>query len=407
MLFAVMGMALPLFAQSAAAAAVFAPFVSRLEGEIRSNLVRISWVDSQHARGPVTLYRSTSPFDSPGPFADARLVEIPYGVQFYVDEIEAGPGQGRTIYYFAAASDEAGRIYDVPIVSTNTISIRTPPSSVPEIRETGIRETTAPQTRGISALQAVVQGDRVIISFGASAQGAENTVLYRSVHPIRQTQDLLAAVIVQTGIQSPFTDYPAAGIPYHYAVIFEDDLIRGSVQIIPGRNATEAPVQISPTGADPAGPAIRAIPLPQVSVQGAIPDLRSHPEIPAIRDLSPEALRALEMIPARPTAAPKSPRVFARDLALSRTAGEDYTLSLIVRGPFAAREWETARDQLLRFLALPRSPDVHARARFYLGQSRYFLFQPREGLFDFLAIEERYPTEAREWIQASLEMMRN
>ena len=102
----------------------------------------------------------------------------------------------------------------------------------------------------------------------------------------------------------------------------------------------------------------------------------------------------------------KKPRVFARDMTAPETGGEDYALSLIVRGPFAARNWESARDELVRFLALPRSAEAKARARFYMGQCSYFLRRPRESLFEFLSIQDKYPGEVREWIQASLDMLK-
>ena len=122
---AIIGAALPIAAQDMGTrnpgeTAVFAPIVSRLQGEVRNNLVRLSWVDSPDVRGPVYLYRSAFPFEGLIPFPGGSSVEIPYGVQSYVDEIESGA----TMYYFIAASDDRGRRYDIPIVLNNTIGIR-------------------------------------------------------------------------------------------------------------------------------------------------------------------------------------------------------------------------------------------------------------------------------------------
>jgi len=375
--------------------AVFAPFVSRLQGELRNNLIRLSWEDSPAVRGPVYVFRSDRPFERSAPLAGIRSVQVPYGVQFYVDEVEAGETE-KILYFFAVASDGAGRIFDIPIIYTNMIRMRIPAAGDIAHEELPPEPVFVPPAvpAGISSLQAVAEGNRVIITF-AQGQGTSGAVLYRSVSPIRQTADILGAVIVQMGISSPFTDYPVPGIPFYYAVILEQDLIRGMAEIIPGQNATIASVEAVPT--DPAERRrMRPMPLPPLSAQG----------VPPPRDLSPEALRALEELPPRPEAERMRPRVFARDLAVPHGAGEDFALSLIVSGPFAARNWEAARNELVGFLSLPRSAEAQARARFYLGQSYYFMRMPREGLFEFLAIQERHPAEAMVWIQAALNMLK-
>ena len=411
-----MAAALPIAAQTDSA--VSAPYVTGLRGELRNNLVRISWVDSPDARGPVYLFRSVIPFGADGPLPGSRPVEIPYGVQSFVDELE----NGDSYYYFAAAGDEIGRYFNILIPDSNTIrislaagnsvlSVHTP-DTLPE-------ETRIGPPPGISSFNAAAQSDRVIISF--TAADVKSAALYRSVRPIRATPDLLGAVIVQTGIVSPFTDRPVQGIPYYYAVIAEEDLNRGTVEIIPGGNTSLFPVEISSPGSsgpDSFGREIRAMPLPQISVQAAVPGVRINRTAISGNDiygstppaeLSTEAAMALSNIAARQQdAAPlKKTRVFARDLEAVPAGGEDYALSLIIRGSFSAKNWEAARYELLRFLALPRNPENAARARFYLGQCWYYLRQPREGLFEFLAIQDRYPAESAEWIQASLDMMRN
>jgi len=401
--------------QNPADQAVFAPFVSRLQGEIKNNLIRLSWVDSPDVRGPVYVYRSTRPFEGTDSFQGLKPVEIPYGVQYYVDEIE----NGGTLYYFVAASDETGRSYDVPIVANNYISIQIPadsyssaavtPAATGQTEKADSSQNGAGTPAGISSLKADSQGASVIITFTVSPDfsGAKSAVLYRSVQPIKEAADLLGAVIIRTEVTSPFTDYPVPGIPYYYAVIAGEDLIRGTAVIIPGSNATLTPAQVSAGGASPGGD-IRAIPLPEITVQTAIPDTSAYTGTPPSAGLSPQAAKALENTQARPQAAPefKKPRVFARDLEVPSTRGEDYTLALIVKGSFAAKNWEAARNELVRFLALPRSPEATARARFYLGQSYYFQYRLREGLFEFLAIQDRYPAEAAEWIQASLALMK-
>ena len=391
---------LPLAAQ--AETGIFAPFVTRMQGEIRNNLIRLSWVDSLDARGPVYLYRSVTPFG-----ANVSLpggIEVPYGLQSFVDEVEGGT----TYYYFAAASDETGKRYTISIPYSNTIAVRTGESGfsagIPESPPSG---SSSDLPMGISSLEAAVRGDRVVISFMQG--GAGSAALYRSVRPIRQMPDLLGAVIVQTRISSPFIDYPVPGIPYYYAVITEEDLTQGTVSITPGRNATSVPVEVSSAGPEAANRDVRAMPLPQISVQAAVPGMNAYSSAPPAMELSAQAAKALGSIQSGPAAPPslKNARVFARDLEEIPVGGDDYTLSAIIKGPFSSKNWEAARDELVRFLALPRFPETGSRARFYLGQCWYFLKYPREGLFEFLAIQGRYPAESMEWIQASLDMMKN
>jgi len=392
---------LPLNAQdegtSVPGTTVFAPFVSRLQGEVRNNLVRLSWVDSPDVRGPVHIYRSDRPFEGTGPFHGARYIEIPYGIQSFIDEIE-NPG---TIHYFAAASDGMGRSYEIPIVFTNSISVVVTSAAAPAPAVSRpAAERVLPGE--VSSMEAVVRGERVIITFTEGA--GRNVTLYRSSRPITRTQDLLGAAIIQTRIDSPYSDYPVPGIPYYYAVIAEDDLIRGAIEIIPGRNATRNPVEVlSGVTRDRD---IRAMPLPQISLQAAVPGMNAYNETPPPVQLSAEAAKALGSAPAQREVVLKKPRVFARDMEIA-AAGDEHTLSSIVNGSFGAKNWGVARDELIRFLLLPRNPEITARARFYLGQCYYFLRQNREGLFEFLAVRDRYPAEAMDWIQASLDIMKD
>jgi hypothetical protein len=397
----------PLAAQIAGRGeAVFAPFVSRLQGEVKNNLVRLSWMDSSDVRGPVYIYRSSTPFEESGGHFGSLPAEIPYGTGAYIDEVE---GFG-TFYYFAAASDERGKRYDIPLSSINSVVVEVRSGGAPQAGaggNTASGGTVVPEAAGgISALEAAAQGDGVALTFWAG--DVKSAVLYRSVQPLRQTSDLLGALIVQSGIRSPFTDYPVRGVPYYYAVVSEDDLIRGTVEIFPGRNATQMPVEAGSGAAlASADREIRPLPLPQVSLEGALPNMNAYAETPKRLDLSPQAAKVLDT-PARSSLplVQKKPRAFARDLEVIPAGGEEYALSALVRGPFLAKRWDTARDELVKFLALPRSPAVEGRARFYLGQCHYFLGQSREGLFEFLAIQDRYPDEAAEWIQAALDKLR-
>ena len=100
-----------------------------------------------------------------------------------------------------------------------------------------------------------------------------------------------------------------------------------------------------------------------------------------------------------------NPRVFLSDLEPFQRTADDHALTALVRGSFAARDWEAAKYDFIYFLTVPRSPETRSRARFYLGQCLYFLQEPREGLFEFLTVQDRFPYEIAEWIQAVYNMM--
>ncbi|MDR1278784.1 MAG: hypothetical protein LBK02_08535, partial [Treponema sp.] len=392
------------FSQTDSEDLIFAPFISHLSVEVKNNLVRLSWQDSPDVRGAVYIFRSLRPLE-PGPVpGNIRPVEVPYGAQSYIDETE---GAG-TVYYFVAASDEQGTRYDIFIPYTNTILVSTNgPEEVLPL--TASEQNLRPVESGIFGLEARVAGEGVIISYRVANQG-KNTVLYRSVQPLQNTADLLRAVIVQSGLIVPFTDYPVPGIPYYYAVIFEDELIRGNVGIYPGHNATIQPVEI-PSGAGRAGlpgsqQAIRSMPLPLISINKAVPGSDRYSESPSQSPLGPDAAKAVASIPRVKTNPPalKKPRAFSRDLE-APAGGEEAQLRHIVQGPFVKRDWQNAQAELLRYLSLPRSGPSEARARFYLGQTYYFSGNNREALIEFLMVQTQYPEETKEWINAILAVM--
>jgi hypothetical protein len=332
-----------------------------------------------------------------------KPVEVPYGTQSYIDETEGGG----TVYYFAAASDELGRRYDVFIPSNNTVSVNIsgPPGESPAPAMAAERPAR-PAEPGISGLEARVEGEGVVISYRSPA-GNRHIILYRSGQPLRTTADLLRAVIVQAGVRAPFTDYPVPGIPCYYAAVFEDDLIQGNVELVPGYNATVQAATVPPeeggTGLAGAGRTMRAMPLPLISIYNAVPGSDSYSEIPAPEPMSPEAAKAVENIQKAKPNPPelKKPRAFRRDLEPS-AGGEESVLRDIVQGPFAKQDWEASQTELLRYLSLPRSKLSEARARFYLGQAYYFSGSNRDALVEFLMVQSQYPEEANEWITAVL-----
>jgi hypothetical protein len=383
------------FAQDARTGnAIFSPFVSQLTAETRNNLVRLSWIDSRDVWGPVYVFRSVRPFTGTNP-PDLKPVELPYGAQSYVDETE---GSGN-VYYFVAASDTQGQRYDIFIPFNNMTAVTFPDSSREEPVQGRGPVIRVPET-GISGITTLVQGETVLVSWQITG-AAKKTVLYRSRRPIRQVSDLLNAAIVLSGGRSPFVDYPVPGAACYYAVIFEDELTTGSIGIYPGSNATIQPVEIK--NAAQAAPSMRPLPLPALSAYNTVPGGDYYTEVPKPSLLSESAAKALENVRrAKPDLpARKRPRAFAGDLE-TPSGGEESALRSIVQGSFSNREWQTVEGELIRYLSLPHSANVEARARFYLGQAYYYTGKNREALIEFLFVQSWYPKEANEWIEATL-----
>jgi hypothetical protein len=248
--------------------------------------------------------------------------------------------------------------------------------------------------------------DRIIIIYDVfadpSGQG-RNAILYRSMHPILQPQDLLNAIIVQTGISSPFIDFPVPGISWFYAVIFEDEISSGNVRIRPGVNVSVSPVAITYEQAYERS--LRPIPLPLMTLRNTMPEgfFSGIPEPTSLRSESLDILRNIQM-PDRIPIALKNPRVFAVDLE-APTVGEESALFQIITEYFINSEWENARISLQHYLSVPRSKEVEIRARFYLGQALYYTKMFREALMEFLVFRAHHPEEAASWIQAVLKAM--
>jgi hypothetical protein len=265
----------------------------------------------------------------------------------------------------------------------------------------------APAEPAISAIEARIEGDSVIISY-KTADTAKNAVLYRGVRPMERIEDLLNAVIVQSGISSPFVDYPVPGIPYYYAVVFGEDISGGRAVLRPGYNTTRTAAEVAPgqhrVGLPEPQREIRSMPLPLISLYTAVPGAEGLGEPPPPAPLSPEAAKAVGSIQTperRAPAAVRRKRAFDQDLEVP-AGGEEYSLRSIVQGSFTKGDWKNSIEELLRYLSLPRSRASEARARFYLGQAYYFSGAPRKALFEFLFVQPLYPEEAREWVQASL-----
>jgi hypothetical protein len=391
------------------------PAIAGQEGEIpgivitdldlmtRNNLVRLTWKDASEALGPVYIYRSSRPFDSSLsaiPFGVQRPVEVPYGVESYIDDAESSGW----VYYFIAASGAAGDPYILIIPEINTAAA--------EIRPPQAAEAPPPSRGpgGIYGLEIRQEGEGVVIRYQTNSNA--NTVLYRSVKPITHTTDLLSAVIVQSGLTPPFADYPVPGIPYYYAVIFEEELRRGNVGIYPGYNATIRAVELQAERVGlPQAAELRPLPLPLMSLNYAVPGIDNFSELRNPIPLGLNAAKALGSLRrVQPPDAPsRASRAFSQDLETGTqgVTAENLALRTIVQGPFARGDWETSRRDLDRYLSGHRSVISEARARFYRGQCLYFTGACQEAFYEFLLVRNYFPVEVNEWMEACLELLVN
>jgi len=391
----------------ASAAGIFAqskdhtPYVSQIKVESRNNLIRITWVDSPDARGPVYIFRSARPFSGAIP-ANIRPVVVRYGEQYYIDDSD----DMKNLYYFIAASDMSGQRYDIILPKINSASLD-PLQSAEEAAAIAEAEKTeaAEKAQGIYNLKARQDGERVIITFDKDSKD-RNAILYRSMQAITRSQDLLNAIIVQSRIDSPFVDFPVPvpGLTWYYAVIYEDEIASGNMGIKPGINATVTPVTV--TSEQPIERNLRPIPLPVLTLRNTVPDSYFMTEIPEqvpLNAASENILRSTKM----PSKAPlklKRPRVFSVDL-VAPTGGEESALFQIITEYFVTFKWEEARISLQHYLSMPRSKDIEARARFYLGQTLYYTGNYRESLMEFMSIRSLHLAEANKWIDAVLSAM--
>jgi hypothetical protein len=369
---------------------VFAPFVSRIKIEVNNNLLRLSWIDSPDARGPVYIYRSQSPFDTRRPLPDRpRPVEVPYGAQSYVDEVEGlGP-----YYYFIVASMVAGNRYPILIPYSNEMAV-----SLASDQQVLSHELN------IFSLEAVPLSAGVAVSYRTTAS-KKDIILYRSTHAIAQKSDLVQARIVRLHAPTSFVDYPVPGISYYYAVVFADDLIADTIDIVPGYNATMEPVVVMEYDQSAVARRVRDMPIPRMMVSAAVPGLQTM-SVTTVA-LTPEAAQALDAIalPAR-SSPPVYPLPQVLGPELNRpTNNEEYMLYSMVQDVFVDRQWEQVKNACTVFLALPRSTEFEMRTHFYRGQADFFLGLLPDALFEFLSIRSFYPAESYQWIAAVLTAM--
>jgi hypothetical protein len=261
----------------------------------------------------------------------------------------------------------------------------------------------------ISGILARNDGDSITVSF--DAEGVPGRfVLYRGTSPIQDSVTLLdatVAAVIAPG-SPPFRDYPVPGIDYYYAVIQEQALFGGSIQINPGKNATKNPATV-PAGSYRIGlpvlsPASRSIPLPYLVLTRGLQDARPvsmEEPAPVARKLSAETEKAIANlqdavgVPVR--ISKPAITIFPEDLQ-APGGGEEYTLRLVVSDFLVKGLYTQAAERFTLFLSLPRSDTNAAKARFYRGQALAMAGSYREAFFDMLQAQDHFYMESAAWV---------
>ncbi len=379
---------------------VFAPYPSRIRVGVRSNDTIVSWEDSPDVASGYAVYRHTE-LPDPSNFSSAvKIGEVSDGEGMLAHI----PPDDQGYFYFVLAKTPDGQVYEVfiPLRNVTLAPVATAIRSTIDLKP-------IPDYGTISGILARNDGDSITVSF--DAEGVPGRfVLYRGTAPIRDSVTLLdatVAAVIAPG-SPPFRDYPVPGIEYYYAVIQEQALFGGSIQINPGRNATQVPVVV-PAGSYRIGlpvlsPASRSIPLPYLvltrSLQDAKPVSMEEP-VPVARKLSAETEKIIANLQASVGVPVKTSRpaitIFPEDLQ-APGGGEEYTLRLVVSDFLVKGLYAQASERFTLFLSLPRSTTNAAKARFYRGQALAMSGSFREAFFDMLQTQDHFYMESAAWV---------
>jgi hypothetical protein len=433
------------------------PFVSRLVAQSSDGAVKLTWQDSPDVVGTCLVYRSAAPIAAPSLASAALVARVPSGVQEWTD---SAPGDG-TWYYAIVMEDARGTQYPLLVpyrnVTTKAVAAavaassaapqspvpasapaRTPspestaerPSPTPEaaapspapriapaepapsVASGAAAQPTVPsEPARITAIAASLSSsvDAAIVSFNVS-NPARSLLLFRGNAPMVTALDLLQAQ--ESTPLAPGTSMVSVSVlpgkEWWFAVVDAELYRLGQAPLTPGANTTIAPLVVPE--ASPASVSRRPIPLPPLGVDLGVlpgaPAADSYPaSLPLVRNVSADAERAIQRLLAvarkKPRPAP-TPDILPGDLG-QPTGGDAGRLLYIIQWEFQGGRMTAARQQLVDFLSQPRSPEVAAHARFYLGQSALLLGDPQEALIQLLLASDYYYRESQPWIDAAID----
>lgn len=276
-------------------------FVSRLRAQASAESVLLTWRNPKGPAAAKLVYRHTEEI-LPQTLGAAALIAR---LEAEADRFEDRPPDGSPYYYAVLLEGPQGKRYEL------LIDFRNKTSQPVQLAAGPAEEDLA---ASITQLQAQVVEDAVRLVFRSSRPQRE-LLLFRSAAPISAARQLLedaAPVTLGAGAQE-YTDYPIPGVETYYAVVDAGLFKAGRPWIVPGDNATTAPVQVSLSvarvGLPQASEPERSPPPPVEAVSSAPPAEISptEPEQSARpRPEQPPAAVAAGAVPAAP-AAPSSP----------------------------------------------------------------------------------------------------
>lgn len=374
---------------------VFAPFVSRLRVAVRDPQVRITWRDAEEmVGGTYEVLRSTNEITQET-LGQAQVVAVVQpGTETYLDTpLEAGG-----YFYAVVARDTDGHRYDIFIPFRNKT-----------IRPVTISQLTSEEDLAVAVygIAAQIEDQSVIVRYETSRTD-RTLVIYRGTAPITSIEALQEAVLVREVDSSVrrFQDFPVPGVGYYYAVVDKALIERGTAAFEAGNNTLAQPIQIA-IAAEPEF----VVDLPQSRTRRApLPMLQfgdNAAAVPAVaRPVGGPTREAIaQLLDGEPPAARFAPEPVV--LPQERAADEEgaaRTLAQIATGEFAAGNYERSLDLLDSLLRLPLSNRVAARARFYRGQSLFFLGHTERALMDLLLAlnQGELYASAKPWVDGLL-----
>ncbi|PIE98098.1 MAG: hypothetical protein CR988_04840 [Treponema sp.] len=258
----------------------------------------------------------------------------------------------------------------------------------------------------ISQFSVIIREEAVILNWKTDIPN-QNLIIYKSTSPFIAFSSLVDAVLIadfkDTG--NPFIDYPVPGIPYYYSIVTENEVSSGRVDFIPGKNTSNEAVEVfsekMPTVSAKNSKNLRPMPLPFLNPDKSqeLPKTIFSGETEKIISLLKSKSKNYENFLESTTK--RSTYLFDEE-KISGTTGELFGLQKIIKSYFYTEQWHNLEVNLTNFLQIRRSPEVTARAHFYLGEAYFFQSKYSKALKEFFQSEQIYTKKSNEWIQYSL-----